>query len=134
MPMSKSDTIQELLDQIEELCVHPRNQDKLKKWVRPGGHAHDNKWRGVPAPADVVRGQIPIVVNMELSLKSDIFGFSVKEYFHNAEVYLENYLKHVSDALGSLDDYYGDYRASLEDCGHGSVLDDATLEYGIFLI
>ena len=93
--MPKSDTIQKLLDQIEELCVHPRNQDNRKKWVRQPGHAHDNKWRGVPAPADVARNQIPIVVNMELSLKSDIFDFSVNEYFHNSEVYLENYLKHV---------------------------------------
>ncbi len=54
-----------------------------------------DKWRGVPAPVDIAGGQIPIVVNTELSLKSAILGFSVKEYFHNAEVYLENYLKHV---------------------------------------
>jgi len=31
---------------------------------------------------------------MEPSLRSAIFGYSVKEYFHNPEVYLENYLKH----------------------------------------
>jgi uroporphyrinogen-III decarboxylase len=93
--MPKADMIQRLLDKIEELYVHPHNQDKLKKWVRTPGHAHDNKWRGVPAPADVARGQIPLVVNMELSLKSDLFGFSVKEYFHNPEVYLEKYLEQV---------------------------------------
>lgn len=93
--MPKSETIQRLLDQIEELHVHPRNQDNLKKWVLHPGHAHDNKWRGVPAPADLARGQIPLVVNMELSLKSDLFGFSVKEYFHDPEIYLEKYLEHV---------------------------------------
>ncbi len=93
--MSKSDKIQVLLDQIEELHRHLRNQDNLKKWVRQPGHAHDNKWRGVPNPVDVAGGQIPLVVNMELSLKSDILGFSVKEYFHNPVVYLENYLKHM---------------------------------------
>ena len=39
-----------------------------------------------------------------------------------------DYLKRVSDVLGSLDMYYGDYRAGLESCGHGSVLDHAALE------
>ncbi len=29
--MSGSDTIQRLLDQVEELHVHPRNQENLKK-------------------------------------------------------------------------------------------------------
>jgi hypothetical protein len=32
---------------------------------------------------------------MELSLKSEILGFNVKEYFHEPKVYLENYLKHT---------------------------------------
>jgi hypothetical protein len=93
--MPKADRIQRLLDQVEKLFSHPRNQDNLKKWVRKPGHAHDNKWRGVPAPVDVAGGQIPLVVNMELSLRSDLFGFSVKEYFHDPEVYLEKYLEHV---------------------------------------
>jgi uroporphyrinogen-III decarboxylase len=93
--MSRSETIQRLLDQVEELYVHPRNQENLRKWVPHPGHGRDNKWRGVPAPVDVANGQIPIVVNLELTLKSDIFGFSVREYFHNPEVYLENYLKHM---------------------------------------
>jgi hypothetical protein len=102
--MPKSDTIQRLLDQVEELYVHPRNQDNLKKWVRQPGHAHDNKWRGVPAPGSVVRGQIPIVVNMELSLKSDLFGFGVKEYFHDPEVYLEKYLEHMIHRFTEIQD------------------------------
>jgi uroporphyrinogen-III decarboxylase len=93
--MSRSESIQRLLDQVEELHVHPRNQENLRKWVPHPGHGRDNKWRGVPAPVDVANGQIPIVVNLELTLKSDIFGFSVREYFHNPEVYLENYLKHM---------------------------------------
>jgi hypothetical protein len=93
--MPTAGTIQRLLDQVERLFSHPRNQENLKKWVPKPGRAHDNKWRGVPAPTDVARGQIPLVVNMELSLKSDLFGFSVKEYFHDPEVYLEKYLEHV---------------------------------------
>jgi uroporphyrinogen-III decarboxylase len=92
--MSGSDTIQRLLDQVEELYVHPRNQENLKKWVPQPKRALDNKWRGVPVPVDVANGQIPVVVNMEPSLRSAIFGYSVKGYFHNPEVYLENYLKH----------------------------------------
>jgi hypothetical protein len=92
--MSRSETIQRLLDQVEELYVHPRNQENLKKWIPQPKRALDNKWRGVPGPVDVASGQIPIVANMELSLKSAIFGYSVREYFHNPEVYLENYLKH----------------------------------------
>ena len=101
--MSKSDTpsassghrIQRLLDQVEELYVHPRNEENLKKWVPQPPRSRDNKWRGVPAPVDIASGQIPIVVNMELSLKSAIHGFSVKEYLHNPEVWLENHLRHV---------------------------------------
>jgi len=81
--MSGTDTIQRLLDQVEELYVHPRNQENLKKWVPQPKRALDNKWRGVPGPVDVANGQIPIVVNMEPSLRSAIFGYSVKEYFHN---------------------------------------------------
>jgi hypothetical protein len=43
--MSGSDTIQRLLDQVEELYVHPRNQENLKKWVPQPKRALDNKWR-----------------------------------------------------------------------------------------
>ena len=93
--MSESETIQRLLDQIEDLYVHPRNQENLKKWGPQPQRSRDNKWRGVPAPVDISSGQIPIVVNMELSLKSAIHGFSVKEYLHNPEVWLENHLRHV---------------------------------------
>ena len=69
--MARSDTIQRLLDQVEELCVHPRNQENLLKWVPHPGHGRDNKWRGVPAPLEAAGEQVPIVVNMELTLKSD---------------------------------------------------------------
>ena len=93
--MARPGTIQRLLDQVEELCVHPRNQENLYKWVPHPGHGRDNKWRGVPVPAEAAAEQVPIVVNLELTLKSDIFGFSVREYLHNPEAYLENYLKHV---------------------------------------
>jgi uroporphyrinogen-III decarboxylase len=93
--MPGSDSIQRLLDQVEELYVHPRNQENLKKWVPQPKRSRDNKWRGVPVPVDIASGQIPIVVNMELSLKSAIFGFSVTEFLHNPEVWLENHLRHV---------------------------------------
>ncbi len=102
--MPRTDSIQRLLDQIEELYIHPRNRGNLEEWVQLAGHADDNKWRGVPAPVEVATGQIPIVVNMELSLKSDILGFSVKEYFHSPEVYLENYLRHMIYRFNEIQD------------------------------
>lgn len=90
----KSETIQRLLDEVEECYIHPRNQENIKKWKIQNHHALDNKWREVPASVDVGNGQIPLVVNMEPTLRSAIFGYSVKDYFHDPAVYLENYLKH----------------------------------------
>ena len=102
--MPKSETVQRLLDQIEELYLHPRNQENLKKWEVYSGHTHDNKWRGVPGPVDIEAGQIPIVVNLESSLKSRIFGFSVDDYFNDPGVYLENYLKHMAFRFTEIQD------------------------------
>lgn len=92
--MSRCDTIQRLLDEVERLYVHPRNQESLKKWATQPKRALDSKWRGVPLPTGGVACRIPVVVNIEPSLRSAILGYSVKEYFQNPEVYLENYLKH----------------------------------------
>ena len=92
--MTKNSSIQHLLDEVEKLYLHPRNQENLKKWIPQPPRALDNKWRGVPVPLTTLNEQIPIVVNMEPSLRSSIFGYSVKEYFQKPEVYLENYLKH----------------------------------------
>lgn len=92
--MSRSNTIQRLLDKVEELYVHPRNQENLKKWVPQPKRALDNKWRGVATPVDVTSGKIPIVVNLEPSFRSNVFNYTVDDYFHSPEVYLENFLKH----------------------------------------
>lgn len=93
--MSKADSTQRLLDQVEELYLHPRNQENLKKWVRQPKSSRHNKWHGRPAPVDVATGQIPIVVNMELSLQAAIHGFSVNEFLHEPEIWLENHLRDV---------------------------------------
>jgi len=92
--MSQSSAIQELLDQIEEMHVHPRNQSNLKKWVKQPARALDNKWRHVAVPLAESGGEIPIAVNMEPSLRSSLFEYSVREYFQNPENYLTNYLRH----------------------------------------
>lgn len=92
--MSQSSAIQKLLDQVEELYVHARNQGNLKKWVEQPARALDNKWRHIAVPLAESGGEIPIAVNMEPSLRSSIFGYSVREYFQNPENYLTNYLKH----------------------------------------
>ena len=92
--MTRSSAIQQLLDKVEELYQHPRNQANLKKWEPQPARALDNKWRGVPVPFAASSGQIPIVVNMEPSLRSSIFGYSVREYFQEPEIYVEKYLEH----------------------------------------
>lgn len=92
--MTRSSVIQQLLDKVEELYRHPRNQENLKKWEPQPARALDNKWRGVPVPFAASSGQIPIVVNMEPSLRSSIFGYSVREYFQEPEIYLAKYLEH----------------------------------------
>ena len=102
--MSKSDNIQRLLDEIEKLHGHPRNQENLKKWVAQPPQGRDRKWRGVPAPVDIPAGQIPIVVNTELSLRSAVLEYSVAESFHNPEVFFESYLKHVIYQFNEIQD------------------------------
>lgn len=92
--MTRSSVIQQLLDRVEELYQHPRNQENLNKWKPQPARALDNKWRGVPVPFAASSGQIPIVVNMEPSLRSSIFGYSVRQYFQEPEIYLEKYLEH----------------------------------------
>ena len=102
--MAKSDVIQRLLDEVEKLYGHPRNQEKLKKWKPQPKRSRDNKYRGVPATMDAANGEVPIVVNMEFSLRSAIHEFSVKEYLQRPEVYLENHLKHVVYCFKEIED------------------------------
>ena len=90
----KDPIIQDLLDKVEELYFHPRNVENLKKWVRQPKRALDNKWRHLPETVDFSRVPVPIVVNMEPSLRSEVFDYSVRDYFHNPQSYLEYYLKH----------------------------------------
>jgi hypothetical protein len=89
--MKKDLSIQHLLDQVEELYNHPRNRANLSKWETLGPRTRD-KWRGVPRPF-ASPADIPIVVNPEQSLFSDLFNYSVRDYFTDPRVYLEYYLK-----------------------------------------
>jgi uroporphyrinogen-III decarboxylase len=89
--MKKNPLIQDLLDTVEELHNHPRNQANNKKWEPLGLRTRD-KWRGVPKPVQST-SETPIVVNLEQSLLSDIFHYSVRDYFTDPQIYLEYYLK-----------------------------------------
>jgi len=89
--MQKDAVIQHVLDQVEELYDHPRNRANLTKWEPLGLRTRD-KWRGVPRPF-ASPADIPIVVNPEQSLFSDLFHYSVRDYFTDPQIYLEYYLK-----------------------------------------
>lgn len=89
--MKKDLTIQQLLDHVEELYDHPRNRANLTKWEPLGLRTRD-KWRGVPRPF-ASPADIPIVVNPEQSLLSDLLHYRVRDYFTDPQVYLEYYLK-----------------------------------------
>ena len=96
MPGTKSrDNIKRLQEEIRRLEASPENARRKSCWKMLPRTARD-QWRGVPHhDGSWLSGStaVPVAVDMQPSFWARKFGFSLREYYLDPAVYLENYLR-----------------------------------------
>jgi uroporphyrinogen-III decarboxylase len=82
--------LQPILDAYLDLVESPENQRRKNLW-QPEPMTSRDKFRRIPKPASEVG--VPVVADTAASLWRDVFGFNMREYYTQPQVYLLNYLK-----------------------------------------
>lgn len=102
--MKSNSTLKYLMEQAREIEISPENVRRKQKWnyVQPVAR---EQWRGVPRnDRSWKEGIVPIQADPSYTFWANYFDFSLKEYFLNWEVYLENYLKIAIERFKLFDD------------------------------
>jgi uroporphyrinogen-III decarboxylase len=92
--------IDALIDRYLEIVHSPKNQARGKLW-KESFHWNRDMWRGIPFAG---QGVIPYTIAPDNSLWTHILGFSLKDYYHDPEVFLEMQLRKQIFSFENFDD------------------------------
>ena len=85
--------VKRLLEEVRILEQSSENKRRKEMWQEIPASARD-QWRGVPKNDHSWKnGAIPLTIDLQNSFWAKYFNFSLVEYYSDAEVFLENYLK-----------------------------------------
>jgi len=102
--MAKNDTIKKLMETIRELEQTEDNQRRKQKWECIPYTSRD-QWRGLPKmDGSCLKGNVPVQVDANNTFWAKYFNFSLKDYYLNGEVFLENFLKATIERFKLFDD------------------------------
>jgi hypothetical protein len=104
MEAKTKDRIKILLDEYLRLLHSGRNEKLKKYWKeKPSGFAV-NLFRPDEAKSFMETGSIPVVVNPCETIFAYLYGYSLKDYYTDPEVYLEMYLRQRIDQFKTIGD------------------------------
>jgi uroporphyrinogen-III decarboxylase len=92
--------IEALVNRYLEIVHSPENQARKKLWENPY-HWNRDMWRGVPLPR---QDGAPFTIAPDNSLWTHILGFSLKDYYHDPEIFLEMQLRKQIFSFENFDD------------------------------
>ncbi|MDK2798852.1 MAG: hypothetical protein PWP27_586 [Clostridiales bacterium] len=102
--MQKSDIIKSLMETIRELEQTEDNQKRKEKWDCIPYTSRD-QWRGLPKmDGSCLKGNVPVQVDPNNTFWAKYFNFSLKDYYLNGQVFLENYLKAIIERFKLFND------------------------------
>lgn len=100
----KNDKIKLLIDEFLELEQSEKNRLRREKWYRLPATGRD-QWRATPLSDGSWRnGNIPVVIDLQNSIWAKLLGFSLRDYYTDPEVFLENYLRIMIERFKMFDD------------------------------
>lgn len=102
--MVKNGRTGRLLEEIRELEQSSKNIERKNKWECIPSTSRD-QWRGLPRlDSSWKNDQIPVQVDMNMTFWAKYFNFSLKDYYLDPEIFLENYLKIKIERFKLFDD------------------------------
>lgn len=89
----KKDSIQRLMEEYRQLEESEENRRRRSMW-KGLDHCSREQWRATPKSDRSWRdGQVPITADIQTLTWSKYFGFDINDYYFNARVFVENYLR-----------------------------------------
>jgi uroporphyrinogen-III decarboxylase len=86
--------ISTLLDTVVELYGSDENKRRLSLWESEQPQVRGEiQWHGIPSGNTVNGDPMPITAETQISIWTELLGFSLDRYFKDPEYFLENYLK-----------------------------------------
>jgi uroporphyrinogen-III decarboxylase len=102
--MNYNDEIKKLQETIRELEQSEENRKRRDKWECIPDTARD-QWRGLPKfDGSCLKGNVPVQIDPNNTFWSKYFKFSIKEYFLDPKVFVENFLKITIERFKLFDD------------------------------
>ena len=99
-----NENIERLIDKFLELEQSEKNRIRKTKWKRLPSSGRD-QWRATPKLDKSWKdGEIPIVIDMQNSIWSRYLNFSLREFYTDPRVFLENYLRIMTERFQLFDD------------------------------